>query len=416
MVDHVDEVTVESITEFLGIISDLRDETKEKGQTLFFRGQEKSSWDVMPGVFREGMLSFEEEIIQNAYARNPQEFAPHLSSFEKLTKLQHYNLCTRLLDVTLNPLVALYFACKKSISSDETNNNGIVLCHTDYPKNYDNIEVRILSAVAEMEINGKTLNQLLDELKYRNIISDDEDNRLKENDYAKIINILQSNYFVTSNFSNERLIRQNGAFLIPGCINIDISRKGGERKLHKAKYDLKSEFKTKYILIPEENKEQILDELCLYNVHEGALFPEFEHQMNYIKSRYLQKDKKEIATFKPFNYVDEKLALHHTPADNKEEPGVSYKLTLKKKLIYNAVNAWGPDKVSKDELYKIFDKNYKEQWYDDEELCDKIRKELCEYIQKAKPHLSSEAVSRLANLTLNMTIRDVREELGHNKY
>lgn len=44
----------------------------------------------------------------------PESFEKCKSHLEKLVEMQHYGLPTRLLDMTRNPLVALYFACCSS--------------------------------------------------------------------------------------------------------------------------------------------------------------------------------------------------------------------------------------------------------------------------------------------------------------
>lgn len=44
----------------------------------------------------------------------PESFSKCNTHLEKLVEMQHYGLPTRLLDITRNPLVALYFACESN--------------------------------------------------------------------------------------------------------------------------------------------------------------------------------------------------------------------------------------------------------------------------------------------------------------
>jgi hypothetical protein len=124
MFTETKEKKISSVNDFVKEITKMRSDRILSGaEQWFFRGQKCSDWDVKPTIFREDALSGEHIMIDRAQRQNPLEFRDCVTNFEILTKLQHYGLGTRLLDVTLNPLVALYFATEES-SEYVKNNNG----------------------------------------------------------------------------------------------------------------------------------------------------------------------------------------------------------------------------------------------------------------------------------------------------
>ena len=108
--DYAIEVT--SVGSYIEEIKKLKENAYGESTEFYFRGQEVDSWDIQPSIFRNNMLSVEDKLMKIPLQKNPFDFKDLDDSFDIMTKYQHYGMCTRLLDLTTNPLVALYFACK----------------------------------------------------------------------------------------------------------------------------------------------------------------------------------------------------------------------------------------------------------------------------------------------------------------
>lgn len=381
-----ERVPITSLNEYLNIISEFRRKlSKDEGsaeQRLFFRGQENETWPVTPSVFRNDYLSIEGKIIRMALSRSPGEFKDHITAFERLTKLQHYGLSTRLIDVTLNPLVAMYFAClpcdeyseveSEKVETDGDNRrlkiqrSGAIYYKREYGMYHDSEEVKIISIVAGMDIKKdieiKELIKLLNEcgMDYQ------ESDKME-----KLFKILQGNYFVLCTQNNERLIRQSGAFLLPGAVNINKHDNLIDSRINKGIANLQSEFSEEVFIIDSLKKEEILEELDFYNINEATLFPELEHQMNYIK----RSNGKYATSVSPFSKLEtevKRLELENI-ADDSAFSEEKLKEILAK-IIDEILNNESPE--LRDELLKAFIENAGVDWYKREQLQADIKHHL----------------------------------------
>ena len=100
---------------------------------LYFRGEALNAWELRPSATRvpsEGQPDIrgkEGEMLLDLMTRRPEEFSQMQSALSQWVLAQHHGLKTRLLDITRNPLVALFWACDDSPSQQQFGDRDGVL-------------------------------------------------------------------------------------------------------------------------------------------------------------------------------------------------------------------------------------------------------------------------------------------------
>lgn len=87
------------------------------GPETFFRGHSDASYELTPSLLRKWdngdwqFMPSEDRLCKELPIAHHDEFHGDGYCFDRLVRMQHYGLPTRLLDISGNPLVALFFAC-----------------------------------------------------------------------------------------------------------------------------------------------------------------------------------------------------------------------------------------------------------------------------------------------------------------
>lgn len=102
-------------------VSDLLNAVVELGSQnpLYFRGEPALGLRLSPSVIRDELSEYEGDMLRDLRSRRPQEMRDMGSALDQWVIARHHGLKTRFLDVTKNPLVALYFACAEDAQYDD---------------------------------------------------------------------------------------------------------------------------------------------------------------------------------------------------------------------------------------------------------------------------------------------------------
>ena len=271
---------------------------------LYFRGEPEDYGATagQPGVARGKWLEDNNEstLFRECERRLSSEFASCKSTFEKLVLMQHYGIATRVLDISIDSLQALFFSLYHDPKYEyDDAKDSVVLVYEVLKKsirNWHSDTVSVISNIAVLD------NDDLDIRKYSD--STDEFSRTELNEDEGIKNLLheikaekphfdpwikkdtlQSIYCVHPLLDNPRIRAQQGAFLLFG---ID----GDKHHLATLESSKNSEIRLAKIRIPQCAKTQIREELNLLGKTIDTVYPDWTGVSDYF-SRFYNKSVEE---------------------------------------------------------------------------------------------------------------------------
>ena len=279
--------TLQEAIEFFSLNANASKES-EDARTLMYRGQADASFNLSPSIFRNNGLINEARMIRELKRLAPAEFGYNESALDQLIKMQHYGLPTRLLDITSNPLVALYFACADDSCMDK---DGEVITFYDYFTPHDSLDVK---RYAELSTYEGSTHQDLENFTLSDVPFEDSEKKVLIDNIKRYFG--ERYFFISVPLNNERIRRQHGAFLLFG---MDAEQQNNP--FQKEAFDIKNDIVEsrdsdgicRSIIIPAEAKKDMLQMLDAVGINRSFLFPEFEHQASYVKQKFLEEGEEE---------------------------------------------------------------------------------------------------------------------------
>lgn len=276
----VEKATTPKVSKVQGFIGKVLGLEQTDGYEVFYRGHSnKAKYKLEPSLFRkdeEGNYLYKDNehiLYRELLVSNSADFQSDVYTLDSLVRMQHYSLPTRLLDITSNPLIALYFACKSAPEED-----GEVIVFTMKRKDVKYFDSDVASCIANLArlpqseknsiiFKGDIFNVQPPIRRLVHLIREEKpffEPIIIPNDLRKII-------CVKGKQSNDRISSQSGAFLLFGMDAV--FDEGGTDEITVTR-------------ITVSNKKSILKELDLLNINESTVFPYIENSAKYVAEKF----------------------------------------------------------------------------------------------------------------------------------
>lgn len=274
---------VDSVEAFLGLL--FKVPAKAATET-FFRGHDDLAYQLAPSLLRtreDGgyvYLPNEDRLCKELLIAHYDEFQSDDLCFDRLVRMQHYELPTRLLDISGNPLVALFFACSPGRAGGDLDAPGEVILFripSGRVKYYDSDTVSCLANLCNLSHEQKNNLKLDVEAEAFN----------KTEIVEKLVHHIKSEkpYFegriqpehlgsilcVKAKRTNTRIKSQSGAFLLFG---------------HDAKLSEGGMDGIEVDRIMVTDKREILKQLDRLNINATTVYPSIDRTALHLKDLY----------------------------------------------------------------------------------------------------------------------------------
>ena len=258
-------------------------ELNHGGREVFYRGHSnRTKYRLEPSIFRKDekgnyvYRDAEDQLYRELLVSNSIDFQGDVYTLDRLVRMQHYSLPTRLLDITSNPLIALYFACKSNSTQD-----GEVIVFSMVSEQIKYFDSDTASCIANLtrlskvskdgldfsSLDVRKFNKLAPVKQLLHFIKEEKpffEPRLEPKDLRSII-------CVKGKHTNSRIAFQSGAFLLFG--HDATLNEGGLPEISVQR-------------IAVTNKETVLRQLDQLNINESTVFPYIENSAKYLAQKF----------------------------------------------------------------------------------------------------------------------------------